>query len=201
MSCVFSTQGKNKLRQSPGRVLSFPMPMLRWRGGWAPQHGPGGWNPLIHSLSSPLFPLSHPHSLVRSNSGAQIISFQCCNLSSGGLVTGLVLFCFFSRHFYALRSLYLEDSSVSRYLLWRNNKQKHLCLLGPTFLLNLFRRSFSLSTASDFLLPFSWCDFSHRLITYRKVQFMFQVSVFLFYFLNRNRKKKKGNKKNIYLRQ
>lgn len=60
MPYVFSTQGKNKLRHSPVRVLSFPMLVLRSRGGWAPERGPGEWNPPIHPLSPHYFSCQIP---------------------------------------------------------------------------------------------------------------------------------------------
>lgn len=112
----------------------------------------------------PLLPLPHPHSSERSSSGPRINLFQWVAASHlGELVAGF--FFFFSRRHFCPMLLNWEDSSVSRHLLWRSNKQMWLWLLGPTFLSNwLEDHSLCLSPAADFLHVVSWHDFSYRLI-------------------------------------
>lgn len=116
MPYVFHTREK-QAQAVPCQGMEFPIACAKWRAGWAPQCDPGGWNPPIHSLSLPLLPLSHPRSSLRSNSGAQINSFQYCSLLSEGLVTGIffsfskTLFCpvfFLFRGFFCIQAFAME---------------------------------------------------------------------------------------------
>lgn len=119
MPYVLSTQGKNKLRQIPVGVLSFLSAVLRWEGAELP-----AWPWLLRPPTEPPHSsLSHPHSSVRSSSGAQINLFQRVVASHLAGIGGRKNL-FSKRHFCPML-LHLEEFSGSRHLLWRSNKKKH----------------------------------------------------------------------------
>jgi len=125
MPCVLSTQAE----AAPSWDIEFPVACAEAGRGLRALAAPSFQAP----TKPPLLPLSYPHSLVRSISGARINLFQGVVAAPlGGFVAGI--FFFSKRHFYPML-LDLEDSAVSGHLL-SSDKQKGPWLLGPTFLSN-----------------------------------------------------------------